>query len=51
MASSEVGNNIVAILTELPDRRTTVRRIVERIGGLGSEGSGKGAHYQRYYGS
>jgi len=35
MASAQVGDNIVAILTNLPDRRATVRRIVERIAALG----------------
>jgi len=35
LASPEVGDNIVAILTSLPDRRATVRRIVERIATLG----------------
>jgi len=35
LASPEVGDNIVAILTRLPDRRATIRRIVERIRGLG----------------
>jgi hypothetical protein len=35
LASPAVGDNIVAILTRLPDRRATVRRIVERIRGLG----------------
>lgn len=35
LASPEVGDNIVAILTSLPDRRGTVRRIVERIAALG----------------
>jgi hypothetical protein len=34
LASSEVGDNIVAILTSLPDRRATVRRILERIARL-----------------
>jgi hypothetical protein len=35
LASPQVGDNIVAILTSLPDRRETVRRIVKRIAGLG----------------
>jgi hypothetical protein len=35
LASPEVGDNIVAILTSLPDRRATIRRIVQRIAGLG----------------
>jgi hypothetical protein len=35
LASPEVGDNIVAILTRLPDRRATVRRIVARIAALG----------------
>ena len=35
LASPEVGDNIVAILTRLPDRRATVRRIMERIAVLG----------------
>jgi hypothetical protein len=35
LASPEVGDNIVAILTRLPDRRASVRRIMERIARLG----------------
>jgi hypothetical protein len=35
LASPRVGDNIVAILTSLPDRRATVRRILKRIAGLG----------------
>jgi hypothetical protein len=35
LASPVVGDNIVAILTKLPDRRDTVRRIMQRIAVLG----------------
>jgi hypothetical protein len=35
LASPQVGDNIVAILTRLPDPKATVRRIMQRIGALG----------------
>ena len=35
--SPRVGDNIVAILTRLPDLRASVQRIMERIAGLGPE--------------
>lgn len=34
---SHVGDNIVAILTRLPDERAAVRRVLERIAGLAPE--------------
>src|SRR5947207_12521566 len=34
MESSEVGDNVIAILARLRDHRDAIRRIVERIGGL-----------------
>ena len=37
LASPWVGDNIVAILTRLPDIRGAVHRILERIAGLGPE--------------
>jgi hypothetical protein len=35
LESPQVGDNIVAILTTLPDRRASIHRIVRRIAGLG----------------
>lgn len=36
LASARVGDNIVAVLTRLPDLRSAVRQVVERIAALGA---------------